>query len=224
MTKLIAWLTGNLLTVAVIGIIAFLVLARVQSCRDRNDDAKVAIATEKVKADTPIVIRDSVALKAMARQLDFANDEITRLVGRIRSTQRQPIPVGTPHDSIAHLETAVKECRDESDSLVFSVVKFRSACRSYRDSATKSIADLKLANAHLDTLLQLGRREKRVQFYGDGLYDVFNRRPVFRVGTNVKTLGSIYAKIEGEYAIPSAVKTESGDGFRLIAGAHLRFW
>jgi hypothetical protein len=222
MTKLIAWLAGNLLTVAVIGIVAFLVLTRVQSCRDRNDDAKVAIATERVKADTPIVIRDSVALKAMARQLDVANEEITRLLGRIRSAPR-PIPVGTPHDSIAHLEQAVQTCRDESDSLVFSVVKFRSACRSYRDSATKSIADLKLANAHLDTLLQLRNREKRVQFYGDGLYDVLNRRPVFRVGTNVKTFGSIYAKIEGEYAIPSAVKKESGDGFRLVAGAHIRF-
>jgi hypothetical protein len=77
--------------------------------------------------------------------------------------------------------------------------------------------------AHRDTLLEIKSREKRVVSYVDPLYDVLNRRPVFRLGTTVKTFWSLHAMVEGEYAVPSAIKSESGDGFRLLAGAHVRF-
>jgi hypothetical protein len=219
MTNPWPWVALHWMKVAILAVVAFLIFTKVQSCRDSKDSAAVAVAKQNVKADVPIIVHDTVALQAMARQLDATNALVVDLVARYRNPP-PPVIRGTPHDSITQLAKQVQGCRD---TLVATVVQMKSSCQLYRDSAKKSIADLTLARDHLTTLVQLGSPEKRVQPYVDPLYDIVNRRPVFRVGTTVKTLGPVDARVEGEYAIPSAVKTNSGDGFRLLAGAHIRF-
>lgn len=162
-----AWILGNLATVGVILIAAFLLVTHVQSCRDNNQSKNGAVMGERIRVDTVRDRSDSIATVVALRELDAANETIGRLVGRIQSTPRTPIPVGTPHDSITHLSTSLRACRDDQDTLVKSVVQFQSSCKAFRDTANKTISDLRLSRAHLDSLLKIGKPPKR---WGIGVF------------------------------------------------------
>lgn len=226
MTKLAAlwaWLTANAIALIVIVLLAVAVFVGMRSCQDKDDSADATVMKERIRVDSLRAIGDSVALAETRKQLSFALANGVQLVDRWRNSPPPSPPKGSPHDSIVYLTNSVKACRDAGDGLAASIVKIKSACEAYRDTATRSIATLREGIAHRDTLLEIRARPKRVQPYGAGLYDVVNRRPVFRVGTTVKALWKIHGMGEAEYAIPSAVKTESGDGLRLLAGVRVNF-
>jgi hypothetical protein len=220
-----AWLTGNLLTVAVVAIAAFLIVTQVQGCRDKGDSEFDAVMEERIRLDSLRAVADSIALADANRRLDLALVNSGKTVDRWREVK---VPVylpanATASDTIRSLANRLSSCYEAGDSLAASIVPLRTACTAYRDTATRSIANLREGIARRDSLLERREVVKRVQPYGEGLYDAVNRRPVFRVGTTSKLFWKLHGKAEAEYAIPSATKAESGDGLRILAGAQLRF-
>lgn len=166
MTKLLAllaWIELHIAPLFIAAVIGFGILLGLRSCKDSNRSNEAAVMSERIRVDTVRDKSDSIAVVARDLELARQNEMIGRLLGKLQ-TPRLPIPVGTPHDSVVHLAQAVKACRDDSDSLVKSVVQFRSACQGFRDTATKTIADLRLSRSHLDSLLKIGKPPKRWSF------------------------------------------------------------
>ncbi len=194
-----------------------------QSCRDKKDSVEEIQQKERIRVKDSAIAALTTSLVDRDRELGLALANGTKIVDRWHESAPQPIRTGSSRDTITQLAQQVRACRQVGDSLVQSVVEIRTSCTAYRDTASRLIGDLKSGIAHRDTLLSLKTREKRVQSYADGLYDALNRRPVFRVGTTTKLLFGIHGKLEAEYAIPSAVKSESGDGLRILAGGQIRF-
>jgi hypothetical protein len=67
-----AWLTSNVLTLAVVAIIGFLVLTKVQSCRDSGDNESAIVMKERIRAGNLRAISDSAALAEKDSQLILA--------------------------------------------------------------------------------------------------------------------------------------------------------
>lgn len=221
--KFWTWITGNLLTVAII--IAVLVIAwfEFQGHRDKGDTVQDALLKQQIQTLTADTARRSAAQAETSRQLDIALANGTKIVDRWHESAPRAIPVGTPHDSVVHLQQQVRECRQVGDSLAASIIPIRSSCTAFRDTAKKIEADLhsiiSLQNQRIDIL----RKGKRVETYGDGLYDFLNQRPVFRVGTKARAFWNVNVMGEAEYSIRSNKDTLSGDGLRLLGGVHMRF-
>lgn len=223
--KFWTWILGHGMALVVAGIVAFLLLTKVQSCRDSADSESATVLKERIRADSIRAVGDSIALADARRQLDLALTNTGKGVDRWREV-KVPVylpPNATVHDTIQSLAKRLNACYAAGDSLLASVVPLKAACTAYRDTATRSIATLNLAIAHRDSLLDIRARGKRVQPYGAGLYDLVNRRPVFRVGTTTKEFWRLDGMAEAEYAIPSATKAESGDGLRLLAGLRINW-
>ena len=225
MMKAWAWLTGNLLAIAVVGILAFLAVTQIQGCRDKGDSQFDAVMVERIRVDSIRAVADSAALADANKRLDAAIANAGRTVDRWQ-TVKVPVdlpPTATTRDTIQSLAKRLNACYEAGDSLAGSVVPLRTACSAYRDTATKAIAGLRLGIAHRDSLIALGSRQKRVQGYGALLYDGIGQRPVVRAGTTTRAFWKLDGMAEAEYAIPSNVKAESGDGLRLLAGVRLQF-
>lgn len=94
-----------------------------------------------------------------------------------------------------------------------------SACDSIQGGLRGQIRSLEVQNE----LLRHKPGPARAVGYGDILYDVVGLRPVVRVGGNVKIMGPLHVRAEGEYAIPSQLRTGVGDGFRVLLGARINF-
>lgn len=94
-----------------------------------------------------------------------------------------------------------------------------SACDSIQGNLRGQIRNLE---AQKD-LLEHKPAPPRIVAAGDVLYDFVGMRPVFRLGTNVKLFGPLHARVEGEYAIPSAIREGKGGGLRLLVGARINF-
>ena len=106
----------------------------------------------------------------------------------------------------------------------------KSGTATPRDSATFKKADavvvacdtLKSAHVQLETVLKdkpTGWR--RVQSYGEALYDFNQRVPVIRAGATVAVVGPVSLSVAGEYAAPPA--GTSTPSFRAIAGVRVAF-
>lgn len=186
------WLTGSLLTVAVIVIAAFLVLTQVRSCRDKDQTKDAAVMSERIRLDSIVHVADSVALDNSMKRLDEANRQGAQVIDRWH-TVKEPVylpPTASTHDTLVSATKRLNACYRVGDSLALSIVKIQSACGAFRDTATKSIADLKLANAHLDSLNKIGRPPKRWSvsvFAGYGVYSdaatyAIKRAPVAGIG------------------------------------------
>lgn len=128
---------------------------------DRNQGEDAAVMKERIRTDSLKLVGDSVALAEKDRQLTLALANGVKVVERWHTSAPPPVVAGTPHDSITQLTKQVKGCREAGDSLVASVVKIQTGCAAYRDTARKTIADLRLANAHLDSLYKIGKPPKR---------------------------------------------------------------
>jgi hypothetical protein len=165
--KIIAWLTSNIVALALLGIIALLILMNVRSCSDKDQSRDAAVMSERLRLDSIRATNDSIALAETRQQLNLALANGVRVIDRWHEAAPRPIKTGTPHDSITQLAKQVKECRDVGDTLVQSVVKIRSTCLAYRDTATKTIRNLNTRYAHLDSLYNIGKPPKR---FGVGPY------------------------------------------------------
>jgi hypothetical protein len=231
-----AWLSSNVLTLVVVGIVAFLVLTRVQSCRDSNDSADAAVMAERLRVDSAEKAllkvqhsQDSANIENMGRRLDLSLANGTKVIEHWNTSAPRPLNAGTAHDSITQLANQVKACRASGDELVKSEVEVKSACAAYKDTAKKALAhdstryaQLETSYSRLDSLLEIVKRGKRVQVYGDVLYEPLKTRPVVGLGMTTRLFWKLDGKVDAQYAIPRA-KPDSTDGFRLLAGAHIRF-
>lgn len=190
--------------------------------KDSNDSAKTAVLKERVRVDTLIDRRDSAALEETRRQLNMALANGVKVVEHWNNSAPKPLATGTAHDSVTQLAAQVKSCRDSGDVLVQSVVVIQSKCQAFRDSATTSLRDKDKRYNDLDSLYKLARVEKRLQPYGDLLYEPLKQRPVIGLGLTSKMFWKLDAKAEAQYAIPRS-RPDSTDGLRVLVGAHIRF-
>ncbi len=161
MSKLWVWLAGNLVTVAVIAIAAFLILTNVRGCRDKGQSTDAIVMAERIRADSLRAIADSLALAEANRRLELALANGVRVVDRWRESAPRPITTGTTRDTITQLTQQVRSCRAVGDSLVKSVVQIQSSCSVFRDTATRTIADLRTLVARKDSLIRIGKAPKR---------------------------------------------------------------
>ncbi len=155
-----AFIASHVVPALVLAAIVFFLVTRVQSCGDKKQTEQAAVMKERIRVDTLIDSANTAALARRNEALELANHSLSQSLANIQAS-RKPIPVGTPHDSVVHLSQALKSCRDDADTLVKSVIQFRSSCQAFRDTATKTIADLRLARSHLDSLLKIGKPPKR---------------------------------------------------------------
>jgi len=160
-TKLIAWIVSNGVALGLLAFVALFVLFGVQRCSDKDTSVDAAVMKERIRGDSLKAIGDSMALAETRRQLDQALANGVKVVDRWRESAPRPITTGTPHDTITQLTQQVRACRNAGDSLVQSVVKIQSTCLAYRDTATKTIANLRTIIARKDTLLGIGKPAKR---------------------------------------------------------------
>lgn len=171
-----AFLSANVLALIIVGIAAFLILTRVQSCRDSGQSKDAAVMAERVRLDSLVHVTDSIALANANARLDSALQQGTRVVDRWQ-TVKVPVylpPSSTPHDTIQSLAKRLNACYQAGDSLVQSVVKIQSSCSAFRDTATKTIRDQRTAYAHLDSLYRVGKPPKRWAigaFVGYGIHN-----------------------------------------------------
>ncbi len=219
------WLAAHWMKLALGLIAAYLIVTQLWSCRaDKSDSAQAAVMAERIRVDSLRAIGDSIALAEKDRQLSLAIANAGKTVDRWQTVK---VPVYLPatasaHDTITSLAKRLNACYAAGDSLVGSIIPLKTACESFRDTAKKSIADLKEQSAHKDSLLEIVRRGKRLNGYGDLLYEPLKMRPVVGIGGTTRLFWKLDAKAELQFAIPTA-KRDSSDGFRFLAGAHIRF-
>lgn len=130
---------------------------------DRSQGEDAAVMKERIRTDSLKLVGDSVALANALARLDSAMAHGTKTVERW-NTVKVPVylpPTSTPHDTIQSVAKRLSACYQAGDSLVQSVVKIQTGCAAFRDTAKKTIADLRLANAHLDSLYKIGKPPKR---------------------------------------------------------------
>lgn len=65
------------------------------------------------------------------------------------------------------------------------------------------------------------RAARRIQAYGEGMYDVIHMAPVIRVGATARIFGPISLSAAGEYAAPPA--GNSTPAFRALSGVRINF-
>lgn len=106
----------------------------------------------------------------------------------------------------------------------------RSGTATPRDSATFKKADalvvacdtLKIrGNALVSVLKDKPSGVRRIQVYGEAMYDFANTVPVVRAGATAKLFGPINLSVAGEYAAPEA--GSSDPRFRAMAGVRVNF-
>lgn len=142
------------------------------------------------------------------------------------AAQKQKIAVAT--DVVAHADTVYDTARvgyiEYRDRIL------RSGTATPRDSATFKKANavvvacdsLKSSSRALETVLRdppTGVR--RVQAFGEAMYDVAHQVPVIRAGATAKVIGPISLSVAGEYAAPPA--GQSNPAFRALAGVRINF-
>lgn len=175
------WLlfTANLMPLAIIAVLGFVVLFGVRSCRDKDQSRDAAVMAERLRSDSLIHVADSVALVRTVAMLDAEMSKGTQVVEHW-NTVKVPVaipPTATPHDTITSISKRLSACYAAGDSLVRSIVKIQTACSVFRDTATKTIRDQRTAYAHLDSLFKLGKPPKRWgvgPFVGYGVYQDAN--------------------------------------------------
>jgi hypothetical protein len=95
----------------------------------------------------------------------------------------------------------------------------RSACEAAQDTLRGQIRGLEREN----DLLRNQPGPARITGYGELDYDVIGLRPVVRLGGNVKIVGPLNLRLEGEYAVPSQLRPGHEDGFRVLVGGRIYF-
>lgn len=138
-------------------------LLGVRGCRDGKQEAQAIVMAERLRSDSVIHLADSVAL---VRTNVMLNEAMTRGTQVVEHWNTVKVPVAipasaTPHDTIASVSKRLSACYVAGDSLVQSVVKIQTACSAFRDTATKTIRNQRVAYAHLDSLLKIGKHPKR---------------------------------------------------------------
>lgn len=106
----------------------------------------------------------------------------------------------------------------------------RSGTATPRDSVTFKKADavvfscdtLKIRGNQLVSVMQdKPSGVRRVQAYGEALYDVAHSVPVLRAGATAKVFGPVSLSVAGEYAAPRA--GNSDPAFRALTGLRINF-
>lgn len=107
----------------------------------------------------------------------------------------------------------VRACYEEADKVI-------SACQASRAADSVVIAQ----QASLITILRNPpppKAARRVQAYGEGMYDLAHSVPVVRLGATARLLGPINLSVAGEYSAPPA--GQNSPTFRALAGARINF-
>lgn len=99
------------------------------------------------------------------------------------------------HDTVHPPSVEVRACYAAADSL-FSLCAIRHAADSSEKAALR--AELAVARA------KPTERPKRLNLFGEGLYDVLHMAPVFRAGAELRLLGPITAVGAADLSIPPA--------------------
>lgn len=107
----------------------------------------------------------------------------------------------------------VRACFEAADKMI-------SACQIARSADSVVIAQ----QASLITTLRNPpppKAARRLQAYGEGMYDLAHSVPVIRLGATARLLGPISLSVAGEYAAPPA--GTSTPAFRALAGLRINF-
>lgn len=208
----------------VIGVVLFIAWTFWNGHRDTKDNNEAAVLKSNLAATNAQLKEQRAQLAAKDSELTLALNRGTQVVDRWH-TVKEPVylPSGsTSHDTIQSIARRLNACYAAGDSLVATILPLKSACQAYRDTAKAVIATQKTAYAELDSLYRIAKRGKRIETYGDLMYEPLKQRPVVALGLTSKVFWKLHGKVEAQYAIPRPV-ADSSSGFRLTVGAHVRF-
>lgn len=165
------------------------------------EDAKVAAWQAKVKVAE--ASRDSALANAAREDTIYKAGETVYIKGRDILLHPGPgKPPATPE---------VKACFALSDSLAV-------LCAKRHDADT---AALHATERELKLYQDKPSGIKRVQAYGEAMYDLAHQVPVIRAGATMGLFGPISLSVAGEYAAPP-IHT-STPAFRALAGVRVAF-
>lgn len=161
-------------------------------------DAKVA--AWKAKAESAQLAADSARELAARTDTLYRQGETVYLRGRDRILTS---PGGNTPE--------VKACFALADSS-------RSLCAKRHDADT---AALHATERELAIWQAKPSGIKRVQMYGEAMYDLAQQVPVIRAGATAKVFGPVHLSVAGEYSAPQAGKSDPA--FRALAGIRVNF-
>ncbi len=190
--------------------------------KDTGNSAREAVLLSELEATKAEIAQKDSALRRSEMRESVAVARSVRVVERWHESAPQPLKPGTAHDSATQLAAQVKACREDGNALASSVLGLKSACEAYRDTAKAEIAAGKKALAQADSLYAIAKQGKRLQAYGDALYEPLRKRPVFAIGATSRMFWKLDGKVDLRYAIPRT-KADTTAGFALFVGGHLRF-
>lgn len=149
---------------------------------------------------------DSLALAKVEKEtMDSAlNHQVPIYLAARTSALTNPAEPATPE---------VKACFESADLVI-------SACQRARLADSVVIVQ----QASLISVLRNPpppKAARRIQAYGEGMYDLAHSVPVIRLGATARILGPVSLSIAGEYAAPPA--GQSRPAFRALAGARINF-
>lgn len=164
-------------------------------------DAKLAVW--KAKAEAAQLAADSARAVAARTDTLYRQGETVYIRGRDVLLNPGPgKPPATPE---------VKACFALSDTLA-------ALCQRRHDADT---AALHATERELNLWKNKPSGVRRVQAYGEAMYDFANTVPVIRAGATAKLFGPINLSVAGEYAAPRA--GSSDPAFRALAGVRVNF-
>lgn len=164
-------------------------------------DAKLAVW--KAKAEAAELAADSARELAASADTVYKQGETVYLRGR--EILLNPGPGKAPATA------EVRACFALADSS-------RTLCQRRHDADT---AALHATERELNLWKNKPSGVRRVQAYGEALFDVAHSVPVIRAGATAKLFGPINLSVAGEYAAPKA--GSSDPAFRALAGVRVNF-
>lgn len=146
----------------------------------------------------------AVALREKARSDSaLANQIPIYIAGRDRIL-RDPAKPASPE---------VRACYAEADKVISTCQKARAADSVVMAQQASLIGTLRSPPPP--------KAARRIQSYGEALYDVAHAVPVIRAGATARVFGPISLSVAGEYAAPPA--GNSTPAFRALAGVRVTF-
>lgn len=168
-----------------------------------NDAQDAKLAVWKAKAEAAELAADS------ARELAARTDTLYRQGETVYLRGREILLNPGPGKAPATAE--VRACFALADSS-------RTLCQRRHDADT---AALHATERELSLWKNKPSGVRRVQAYGEAMYDVANAVPVIRAGATAKLFGPVNLSVAGEYAAPRAGSADPS--FRALAGVRINF-
>jgi hypothetical protein len=164
-------------------------------------DAK--LAQWKAKAEAAELEADS--MKTLSARADTIYRQGETIYLRGRDVLLNPGPGRPPATA------EVRACFALADSS-------RTLCQRRHDADT---AALHATERELNLWKNKPSGVRRVQAYGEAMYDMAHQVPLIRVGATAKVFGPVHLSVAGEYAAPKA--GSSDPAFRALAGLRINF-